>query len=76
MVPKSICAKLQGVTAVSKQSAKVSEPLVNPVFSFMFSSSLRFLHQYTGIVLGPVSQKNLKSSSVLKHGKDNGYHGD
>ncbi len=27
-------------------------------------------------VLGPVSQKNLKSSSDLKHGKDNGYQGD
>ena len=26
--------------------------------------------------LGPVSQQNLKSSSDLKHGKDNGYQGD
>ncbi len=25
---------------------------------------------------GPVLKKNLKSSSDLKHGKDNGYHGD
>ncbi len=26
--------------------------------------------------LGPVSQKNVKSSSDLKYGKDNGYQGD